>query len=138
MITMRRFALPAFALLILLGLDQCHGEKQKIVGVWQLQTMVVNGTTIPGNSLGTWLWEFNESGGYLTDVAGMREKGLYTLTADQLSLKHDPAKKLPDQLYKVAKLDTAILDLQSTDPGNSTSLHFFKRKVSEVPGADND
>jgi hypothetical protein len=138
MMNMRRLIIPIFTLLILLGLTQCHNERQKIKGVWQLQTMVVNGTKIPGNSLGTWLWEFNESGGYLTDVAGMREKGLYTLTGDQLTLKHAPSKKLPDQLYKVAKLDTAALDLQATDQGNSTSLHFIKRKTSEVPGADND
>ena len=138
MINMRKLRIPIFILLILLGLTQCHNEKEKIVGVWQLQTMVVNGTTIPGSSLGTWLWEFNESGGYLTDVAGMREKGIYTLTGDQLSLKHPASKKLPDQFYKITKLDTTTLNLQSTDPGSSTSLHFFKRKASEVPGADND
>jgi hypothetical protein len=135
---MRRINGSVFTLLILLGLTQCHNERQKIKGVWQLQTMVVNGTTIPGTSLGMWLWEFNQSGGYLTDVAGMREKGLYTLTGDQLTLKHAPAKKLPDQVYKVIKLDTAELDLQPTDQGSSTNLHFIKRKTTEVPGADND
>jgi hypothetical protein len=130
----KRITLLVAAFILLSCLTQCHNKNEKITGVWQLQVMEVNGTTLSGKSLGTWLWEFNESGGFLTDVAGMREKGQYTLQDDQLTLKHILSKDKPDQVYKIAKLDTAVLDLLSVEKGYNTTMHFIKRKVGDATG----
>ena len=125
-------------MLVLMGLNQCTNKKaDKLVGVWQLQEMVVGGTVLKGNSLGTWLWEFNEAGGYLTDVAGVREKGVYTYKDSLLTLKITFGKKRPEAVYKVANLDTAQLYLQATDQSKSTLL-FIKRKVSDISGGEKD
>ena len=58
-------------------LVQCaHKGDKKLEGIWQLNSMSMNGTRISGTDLGIWLWEFNEEGGYLTIVAGAKEKGI--------------------------------------------------------------
>jgi hypothetical protein len=132
---MRRAKLIVFfaAVILLLGLTQC-GKKQQnsIVGIWQMQSMVVNGTLLSGKSLGTWLWEFNGEGGYLTDVAGMREKGRYGIKDSILTLKILVPKDGPSQVYRIIKLDSAQMDLFSYDNRNKSTLHFIKRKVGEV------
>jgi len=130
---MKKFVAPALIVFILIGLTQCHnGSDSKIVGVWQLQEMVINGTKLQGSSLGNWLWEFNGAGGYLSDVAGMREKGRYTLKDGQISLQITTEKNRPAQVYKVARLDSVELDLLSVENVNKQSLRFLRRKVSEV------
>jgi len=136
---MRKFIVPILGIIIMMGLTQCHSNSEKkIVGVWQLKELVVNGTVLQGSSLGNWLWEFNEAGGYLTDVAGMREKGTYTLKDSILSLKLVTEKSQPKQVYKVARLDSVELDLIANDANNRQSLRFIKRKVSDVVGGDKD
>ena len=130
---MRKFISSFLTAMLLLGLTQCHNKSEnKLVGVWQLQDLTINGTTLKGNSLGNWLWEFNASGGYLSEIAGMRKKGVYTFKDNMLLLNLDPAKKEPDQSYKVTKLDSVEMELISTDTLNKSSLRFLKRKVSDV------
>jgi hypothetical protein len=132
---MKKLIAPVLGLLILIGLTQCRSsQEKKIVGVWQLQELVINGTTLQGSSLGNWLWEFNDAGGYLTEVAGVREKGRYTLKGDALNLKITTEKDRPDQVYKVARLDSIELDLLSIENVNKQSMRFLRRKVSEVTG----
>ena len=127
------------ALFLVLSLTQCKSKNEKnLVGVWQLQTLVINGALLQGNSLGNWLWEFNEQGGYLTDVAGMREKGKYTLKDSILTLKILIPKDGPTQVYKVIKLDTAQLDLFYFENHNRSTLHFIKRNVGDVAAGDKD
>jgi hypothetical protein len=126
-------------LLLLMGLTQCKSKIEKnLVGVWQLQTLVINGAALKGNSLGNWLWEFNAQGGYLTDIAGMREKGKYTLKDSILTLKIMIPKDGPTQVYRVIKLDSAQLDLFYYENRNKSTLHFVRRKVGDVVGEDKD
>jgi len=122
------------ALLVITGCQNKH--KDKLEGIWQLKTLEVNGTTLQGNSLGNWKWEFNEEGGYLTDVAGAREKGLYTLKADTLKLKSVTYKDRPEQSLIIVQLDTVQMDLVSADANNRSSLHFLRLKESELGEKD--
>jgi hypothetical protein len=127
--------LIGFILTVMLisGLTQCgHKEQSKMVGVWQLDEMVVNGTMLKGNSLGKWLWEFNASGGFLSDIAGVREKGHYGLKDSVLTLKILVPKDGPSQVYRVIKLDSAELDLFSYENRNKSTLRFIKRKMGDV------
>ena len=117
------------SLLIIFLLTQCnHERKEKLEGIWQLQTLEINGTILQGNSLGDWKWEFNEEGGYLTDVAGAREKGLYTLKGNKLILKSVTVKERPEQILNIIQLDSVRLDLVSADDKNKSTLHFIKMK----------
>ncbi len=132
---MKKLIAPFLGFILLLSLTQCRtSTENKIVGVWQLQQMVINGTVLQGSSLGNWLWEFNDAGGYLTDVAAMREKGLYAIKDSLLTLKLVTEKNRPDQVYKITRLDSLELDLVSTEIANKQSLRFLRRKVSEVTG----
>ena len=125
------------SLLIIFLLTQCnHERKEKLEGIWQLQTLEINGTVLQGNSLGDWKWEFNEEGGYLTDVAGAREKGLYTLKGNKLILKSVTVKERPEQILNIVQLDSVRLDLVSADDKNKSALHFIKMKGEGM--VDND
>lgn len=136
---MRKFGFPLLVLFLLSGLTQCHNAaKKKLVGIWQLENMAINSTVLSGNSLGTWLWEFNDAGGFLTDVAGMREKGRYTLSDSTLTLKVTIPHIRPGQVYRVAKLDSAEMDLVSAEVQNKSTLHFVKRKLGDVTKEDKD
>lgn len=130
-----RNRIPALVVLLLsiACLTQCnHKQKEKLEGVWRLQSLEVNGTVIGGKSLGDWKWEFNEEGGYLTDVAGAREKGLYTLKGDKLTLKSVTHEERPEQKLQIIKLDSVELNLVSVDTGpNKSSLHFIKMKARD-------
>jgi len=119
-------------LLFLLLLVQCNNNKQeKIEGIWQLQTLEVNGTALNGTSLGDWKWEFNDAGGYMTDVAGAREKGRYTIKADKLILKSLTYKERPEQVLSIIHLDSIQMNLASADDKNKSTLHFLKLKDGE-------
>jgi hypothetical protein len=135
----RKIGTTFLGLIIMFGLSQCQSKAQsKLVGVWQLQELVVNGAVLKGSSLGTWLWEFNTVGGYLTDVAGVREKGRFTLKDSVLTLKVLIPQNGAGQTYRVTKIDSADLDLLSIENRNKTTLRFIKRKASEVTGGDKD
>lgn len=127
--------IPALLLLVLsiCLLSQCNNkQKEKLEGVWRLQSLEVNGTVISGKSLGDWKWEFNEEGGYLTDVAGAREKGLYTLKGDKLTLKSVTHEERPEQKLQIISLDSVELHLVSADTGsNKSSLNFIKIKARD-------
>ena len=134
---MRNKITVAGILLLTLLLVQCNRErKEKLEGIWRLRTLEINGTVISGTSLGDWKWEFNEEGGYLTDVAGAREKGSYTLKGNQLSMKSVTHSERPAQVYQIALIDSVQLNLVTDDAKNKSSLHFIKLKTGGV--VDND
>jgi hypothetical protein len=120
-------------LLVVILLTGCQNkQKDKLEGIWQLRTLEINGTVLQGSSLGNWKWEFNEEGGYLTDVAGVREKGLYTLKESTLTLKSVTHKERPEHVLNIVHLDSLQLDLLSADEKNKSSLHFLKMKENGV------
>ena len=121
----------------LLFFTQCESKtKRELTGIWQLQTMNINGTVLDGNSLGNWLWEFNDEGGYLTSVAGVKEKGLYKLKSEILTLQSVTSKERPGQVYVVSHLDSLQMELVSDDKKNKTTLHFLKLKGTGEVEAD--
>lgn len=116
---------------ILLGLflSQCtNKENEKIVGIWQLEQMNINGTNMDGHSLGEWLWEFNEDGGYMTNVGGETEKGWYKLKDKELKIKITTVENREEQIYLVNLLDSAHLELASTGNENKATIRFLKWK----------
>jgi hypothetical protein len=119
-------------------LTQCHSNsnKGKLVGIWQLRTLDINGTRLQGQSLGNWLWEFNEEGGYLTDVSGVRQKGHYTVKDSTLTLKPIAEQNKPEQVFNITLLDSVEMELVTANEKNRSALHFVKRKNGAV--ADND
>ena len=123
--------------LALLLITSCNKNKAAITGIWQLRQMEVHDTQINGNSLGDWLWEFNKEGGYLTDVAGAKEKGSFKLTGKQLTMQPVSSANRPTVIYNVLHLDTASMDLVSADSVAGITLHFYKRNAEDVTG-DND
>ena len=131
-------AISVFSILLsLLYLTNCnHESKEKLVGIWKLDIMDINHTPLRGSSLGTWLWEFNEEGGYLVNVAGQIEKGIYKISKDKLTLQSVTHKDRPDQTYTIAKLDSANLNLVSVTDKNTSSLSFVKLKGADMEEKD--
>ena len=131
---MKKITRVLVGLIIVLTITQCHSkEESKIAGVWQLSTAYINGSEIPGASMGNWLWEFNDAGGFLTDIGGMREKGIYTLKDSVLTIRLTNSKAKPNQIYTITRLDTSELDLKSSDTAQ-VRFRFIKRSASEVSG----
>lgn len=129
------FVCVVFASIFLL--TNCQNEgKEKLTGIWKLDVMDINNTPISGSSLGGWLWEFNDEGGYLINVAGAVEKGTYKLSKEKLTLSSVTNKDRPDQTYTIAKLDSASLNLVSATEKNKTSLTFIKVSGGEVGEKD--
>ncbi len=133
---MRKYtAILAVAILAML-INSCHSKKKQLEGVWKLDVMEMNDTQLSGNSLGEWFWEFNEQGGYLVMVAGAKEKGRYQLKGDQLSMKSVTNEQKPETVYKIVKLDTAVLNIESVSEKNHLQLFFIKTDQGEVGEKD--
>lgn len=116
-------------ILLCLFLSQCaNKEHEKIVGIWQLEQMNINGTNMDGHSLGEWLWEFNEDGGYMTNVGGETEKGWYKLKDKELKIKITTVENREEQIYLVNLLDSAHLELTSSGDKNKATIRFLKWK----------
>ena len=123
--------------LLLISVASCSDKKrEQLAGIWHLQLMDINGTQLQGSALGNWLWEFNMEGGYLTDIAGAREKGRYEMKESQLKLQPVMSNESsrPGQTFTIAKLDSLHMNLVSIDGKNKTALYFTKIKASEVVG----
>ena len=121
---------------ICLILAQCNQKAKPIAGIWKMTEMEINGTTLQGTSLGNWLWEFNDEGGFLFNVSGAVEKGKYTLTDTELVLESVTVKGRPPQRYVVTLLDSAQLHLSSFSEQNKTSLKFVKTSEAEMEEDD--
>lgn len=122
---------------ILIALTQCRNKQQKqLIGIWKLDVMEVNGTEISGSSLGEWMWEFNEEGGYLVMVAGAKEKGKYSIKDGKLSMKSVTVAEKPETVYEITRLDSALMDLTAAGEKNTSHLHFIKIDKGETEEDD--
>jgi hypothetical protein len=74
------------------------------------------------------MWEFNDKGGYLVNVAGAVEKGTYTISKDKLTLNSVTNEERPDQVFKITKLDSVSMHLFAESENNKTTLTFVKLK----------
>lgn len=131
----KQIRIAAIAVLVLL-LTQCSNEKKHIAGVWKMTEMEINGTVLQGSSLGNWLWEFNDEGGYLFNVSGAVEKGKYELKENELSLQSVTIKERPVQKYVVTLLDSVNMQLSAVGEQNKTSLKFVKTAEGEMEERD--
>ncbi len=123
-------------ILVSLLLVQCNQKPTPIAGIWKMTEMDINGTVMQGTSLGNWMWEFNDEGGYLFNVSGAVEKGRYELTNAQLVLESVTVKGRPPQTYAVTLLDSTKLHLNAVGGENKTSLKFVKISGEEVGESD--
>jgi len=110
--------------------------KQKLLGIWQLQWMEVNGSHLAGNSVGNWLWEFNSEGGYLHNVAGAKEKGIYKLDGKKLMLIPVMGKARVEHDYNIVTIDSVEMDLVLIDKQSKSELYFLKKAASAVGEKD--
>ncbi|MES2620965.1 MAG: lipocalin family protein [Bacteroidota bacterium] len=134
---MKKIRLTACIALSFLLIASCENKaKEKLTGVWKLEIMDINNTPLQGSSFGRWLWEFNEEGGYLINVDGAVEKGTYKVDKDKLTLKSITQKERPDQVFTIAKLDSANMNLVSATDKNTTSLTFIKMESEDVAEKD--
>jgi hypothetical protein len=123
--------------LFVLILAQCNQKnKSNLIGVWKLQQMEINGTKLQGSSLGNWMWEFNEEGGYLSDIAGAKEKGMYKLSGVNLIIKPVGAEKWPERSFTISKLDSSELRLVANGEKNKSSMWFIRVKADAVGEKD--
>lgn len=134
---MKKICLTTCIALAILFFTSCQNKaKEKLTGVWKLEIMDINNTPLQGSAFGRWLWEFNEEGGYLINVDGAVEKGRYIVDKDKLTLKSVTQKERPDQVFTIAKLDSANMNLVSATDKNTTSLTFIKLESGEVAEKD--
>ncbi|HWB62485.1 MAG TPA: lipocalin family protein [Chitinophagales bacterium] len=131
---MKKLNIFLIAALILVTVTQCNQKTEKITGIWQLQSMTINGTLLQGNALGNWLWEFNDKGGYLSDIAGIKEKGLYKIKDNKLTLQPVGEKAHAQQTYTIEKLDSLEMTLSAVGGGNKSILRFLKTQAEGVQG----
>lgn len=133
---MKKYTATLALALTLLLINSCNSKKEKLEGIWKLDVMEMNGTQLSGTSLGEWFWEFNEQGGYLVMVAGAKEKGRYQLKGDQLSMKSVTNEQKPETVYKITRLDSAVLNIESIGEKNHLQLFFIKTDKGETDEKD--
>ena len=113
---MKKLIVLGFLSLLLISAFK-NPQCTKLIGVWKLQTMELNGVKMHHEQMSLPYMEFNKQGGFLIKLGGSMEKGKYKLNGDTLSLKFIIPIKAPQQMI-ITKLDTFELDYTTND-----SLH---------------
>lgn len=126
-----KYLIPAVIALLLLA--QCKNETaEKLNGIWQVDKAEVNGTTIDGSTVGAWLWEFNDEGGYLIIAAGAKDKGTFKLSGKNLTLKSQTFKERAETVYQIQAIDSANLVLYSESNNNKSTFRFIRKGEGEI------
>lgn len=134
---MKKLFATILLIVFCIAIQQCKNkQQQQLTGIWQLDKLEVNGTPLSGSSLGKWLWEFNDKGGYLVTVAGAKEKGKYSLKNEKLTMKSVDVKDKPETAYQILLLDSARLHLAVISEKNSSTLYFIKIEGNETEEDD--
>ncbi len=125
---MKQIKLWIASICCMLMLTQCNNEqKEKLVGIWRVTEVKINGTTMDMTTFGNWLWEFNDGGGYMVNLGGVKEKGNYKINDKELVVKSVTNAEKPETVYAISKLDTQEMILTSKeDAKNTTTLRFIK------------
>ena len=111
-------------------------KRDKLVGVWKLQTMELNGVKMRHEQMSLPYMEFNKQGGFLIKLGGTMEKGRYKLKGDTLSLKFIIPLKVPQQMI-ITKLDTFELDYTTTDSLHNT-IKVQSYRITKGLGEERD
>ncbi len=126
-----KYLIPAVIALLLLA--QCKNETaEKLNGIWQVDKAEVNGTTIDGSTVGAWLWEFNDEGGYLIIAAGAKDKGTFKLSGKNLTLKSQTFKERAETVYQIQAIDSVNLVLYSESNNNKSTFRFIRKGEGEI------
>ncbi|MBK7148524.1 MAG: lipocalin family protein [Bacteroidetes bacterium] len=125
---MKQFKIFIACFGMVLMLTQCTNEqKEKLVGIWRVTDVNLNETVMDVTSFGSWMWEFNEEGGYMINMAGAVEKGTYEITENKLTLKSKTMAEKPETVYDITKLDEKEMELTSVaDLKNKSIIHLIK------------
>ena len=109
--------------------------KQKLIGVWKIQTMEIKGAIMRHDEMGLPYIEFNDEGGFMIKVSASAEKGRYTVKANDVTLKFLIPKK-PAQKMSITKLDDKELNYTTTDSTGVVKVKCYR--VTEGLDGDND
>ena len=125
---MKQFKTFIACLGMALILTQCTNEqKEKMVGIWRVTDVNLNETVMDVTSFGSWMWEFNEGGGYMINMAGAVEKGTYEINGNKLTLKSKTIAEKPETVYDITRLDEKEMELTSVaDLKNNSINHLIK------------
>ena len=113
---MKKLIVLGFLSILLLSASK-NPKRDRLLGVWKLQTMELNGVKMRHEQMSLPYMEFNKQGGFLIKLGGSMEKGKYKLNGDTLLLKFIIPAKAPQQMV-ITKLDTFEMDYTTAD-----SLH---------------
>ncbi|MDB5284704.1 MAG: hypothetical protein JWO06_3779 [Bacteroidota bacterium] len=130
-----------YSLIILFTLSQCNHKKSgNLVGNWQLQQMVINGTPLSSNVVGEWKWIFSAEGEYHAEMqttmyldikrisTKSEENGLFSLKGEDLVIQPVAPEKWPSRSFTIQKLDSVELELNTQSDRNKSSLRFRRIK----------
>lgn len=112
-------------ILAVLLLAQCNNDSHdKLIGIWKLKQIEINGATLNSEALGNPLWEFNKAGGYLINVAGEKEKGKYKVDNNTITLTSVTNPQKQPLTYTFSYPDTLQLRMESNAKNNAVKITF--------------
>ncbi len=119
------------ALFVVILLSACTEKKSPLVGIWKLQEIDINGSTLDFEDLGMPYLEFNHKGGYLLSMSGVDEKGTYTLKDNKLTLSSSIKDKQPQTLI-IEKIDSNEVRYYSQTDQNKMKVWLVRDRIKEI------
>lgn len=117
---------------LLLFITRCADKsKEKLLGVWQVTEVNMNGTSMDAGSIGNWWWEFNDEGGYMINLGGVKEKGRYKVSGEELHMQSVTIPDRPETVYHITKIDSVSMQLDGSTGSNKTILNLVRMKPGE-------
>lgn len=114
-----------FLLLMLLYLSACTNRESKLLhGKWQVKKININGTAFDSSFTANWSYVFLPSGKY-TALLFATDTGNYLLKENAINFYSTIKTKPHNTVFKITRLDSLLLVLQSTD-SNNIQLHLQK------------
>lgn len=123
-----------FFLLIISIFTSCNQKKSPLAGVWKMQEVTINGSSVSFDDIGQPYIEFNNKGGYMINMGGtkhgVREKGTYELNDKELTLTSEIKEKLPQKLI-IEKISEEEVKYYSRTDDNKMEVLLIRDLVKE-------
>lgn len=116
-------SLPSIILLTLLY--SCSNQNEKLVGIWKMQEVSINGSSLYFEEIGMPYLEFNKKGGYMLEMSGVVEKGCYKVCDGKLTLKPKVEGKSPQDLI-IDSLGKDMVKYHSQTDKNRMDVVLFR------------
>jgi hypothetical protein len=110
---------------MLLGLFACSNKNEKFVGIWKMQEVTINGSSLYFEEIGMPYMEFNKKGGYMLKMSGVIEKGCYKVNDSKLTLKPKTADK-PAQDLQIDSLGKDVIKYHSQTDLNRMDVVLYR------------